>query len=211
MANLRVTIVKRIVLNGRRKFVPVPKNSGPADYYVRWCVGSKPVCVKAGTTWDEAELAQLKQERRLKAAAIGALIPEEAPAPGAHPISVTVTAYLEALREERRPTKTIKSKETELRDFARRCRKQYVEEITRKDLIAFRNELTDGGYADNTVLNRMMTVVTWLKKNPLHRVTGLLEKADWPDKPQTEPNPAAVASPDAEALSDRRRNKRAIS
>jgi len=185
MANLHATIIVRTVRDGHRKFTVVDKDCGPADYYIRFCMGSKPVTRKAGSTWEQAELAKLRQESKLRG---GVIVPELKPNL-AHHVSLTITAYLEQLRENRRPARSIKAKETELRDFARRCRKQYVEEITRKDLIAFRNTLTDEGYANVTVLNRMMSVVTWLKQNPLKPVTGLLKKEDWPDKPDTSPHP----------------------
>jgi integrase len=35
----------------------------------------------------------------------------------------------------------------------------------------------------------MMTVCTWLKKNPLHSVSGLLEQDDWPDYEESDPLP----------------------
>jgi len=40
-----------------------------------------------------------------------------------------------------------------------------------------------------TVLNKLMSVVTFLKKNPEVSITRLLKAEDWPEKPETEPNP----------------------
>ena len=125
----------------------------------------------------------------LKAASIGAVIPEEVPDPKAHRIADVIAAYLLDLSDSRRPAGSIKSKKTELQAFAKFCGKVYVEEIKRTDLIAYRNHLLDAGQAPVTALNKLMSVSTWLKKNPVLSVTGLLKAEDWPKKPDTEPRP----------------------
>lgn len=89
----------------------------------------------------------------------------------------------------RRPEKSINSKRTELQEFAKFCEKVYVEEIKRTDLIAYRNHLLDAGQAPVTALNKLMSVSTWPKKNPVVSITGLLKAEDWPRKPDTEPRP----------------------
>jgi len=72
-----------------------------------------------------------------------------------------------------------------------------VEQINRTDLITYRNHLLDAGKASVTALNKMMIVSTWLKKNTVVSITGLLKAEDWPDKPDTEPNPYTDAEQSA--------------
>ena len=50
-----------------------------------------------------------------------------------------------------------------------------MEEIKRTDLIAYRNQLLDAGQAPVTALNELMSVTTWLKKNTVASITGLLK------------------------------------
>jgi hypothetical protein len=38
-------------------------------------------------------------------------------------------------------------------------------------------------------LNKLMTVTTWLKRNTVVRITGLLLGEDWPTKKKTKPRP----------------------
>jgi site-specific recombinase XerD len=106
-----------------------------------------------------------------------------------HRISEVITTYLNDLRLSRRPERSINSKKTDLDEFARLCGRLYVEQITRADLITYRNHLLDAGKAEVTALNKLMTISTWLKKNTGVSITGLLRAEDWPKKKETEPNP----------------------
>lgn len=105
------------------------------------------------------------------------------------PLTGAIEGYLAELHENRRPKKTIKSKTTELKYFAQFVKDKPLAEIKRADLIAFRNHLLDGGYEQDTVLNKLMAVSTFLKKNPVLSVTKLLKVEDWPEKKETKPNP----------------------
>jgi integrase len=200
MANLRVTIVVRTTSpEGKRGWIKANgKTDPPGPLYLRYCQGSKPRYEKAGATFDEAEMAQMRLERKLKAHSQGFVVPEEtADAKKSHRISDVITAYLADLRLNRRPEKSIKSKKSELEEFAKFCGKVYVEQITRTDLIAYRNHLLDAGKAQVTALNKLMSVTTWLKKNTVVAITGLLKAEDWPKKPDTEPSPYSDAEQEA--------------
>ena len=159
------------------------KNDPAGIYYLR--IGGR--YTTAGATYDEALVAKIRAERKLTAASVGAVIQEEIS--HAHKITDVINAYLDDLRLNRRPTKSIVSKETELKEFAAFCGKTYIEQITRVDLITFRNCLMDAGYAPVTVLNKLMSVSTWLKKNTIVSITGLLKSEDWPEKKDTTPHP----------------------
>jgi integrase/recombinase XerD len=192
MANLHVTIVVRTTSpEGKRGWVKANgKTDPPGPLYLRHCQGRKPRYEKAGAIFDEAEASKFRLERKLKAESQGFLVPEETVDPKkSHRIPEVITAYLADLRLNRRPEKSIKSKKFELEQFARFCGKTYVEEIRRADLIAYRNHLLDAGKAPVTAINKLMSITTWLKKNTVVSITGLLKAEDWPKKPDTEPRP----------------------
>lgn len=199
MANLKVTIVIRTKEgNGKRNYrVANGKTDSPGSFYLSYYQGSTPRYIKAGDTYDEAELAQIRLERKLLAASQGFTVPDETTAQKSHRIAEVIAAYLADLRLSRRPERSVKSKKSELEEFARFAKKLYVEEIKRADLIAYRNSQLDAGKASVTVLNKLMSVTTWLKKNPVISITGLLKAEDWPKKPNTEPRPYADAELDA--------------
>lgn len=118
-------------------------------------------------------------------------------APGLTKIADAVDAYINALWADNnlRP-RTIKDKQSELRRWAEFTRterkKEHVEELTRDDLLAFRDELRNKGLAEWTVKTNMTTAVTMLKKNPSKQVTGLLQPKDWPVIEDSDPNPYEV-------------------
>src|ERR1700693_411903 len=200
MANLHVTIVVRTTSpEGKRGWVKANGKTDPAGpLYLRYCQDSKPRYEKAGAIFDEAEAAKIRLERNLKAQSQGFFLPEETvDTKKSHRISDVIAAYLADLRLNRRPEKSIKSKKFELEEFAKFCGKTYVEEIRRADLIAYRNHLLDAGKAPVTAINKLMSVTTWLKKNPVVAITGLLKAEDWPKKPDTEPSPYSDAEQEA--------------
>lgn len=57
------------------------------------------------------------------------------------------------------------------------------------DMLGFRDYLRSDDYAERTVYNYLMTVTTFLKKNGVYRILGLLEAEDWPEIPRTDPGP----------------------
>ena len=190
MANLCVTIVVRTTGIKRTWVKATGKNDPPGSYYLRYCQRSTPRYIKAGASFDEAEVAKVRLERKLKAHSQGFVVPEEtADANKSHLIPDVIKAYLDDLRLNRRPERSITSKKFELEEFAKFCGKLYVEQIIRTDLIAFRNHLLDSGKAQVTALNKLMSVTTWLKKNTVVAITGLLKAEDWPKRPLTEPRP----------------------
>jgi integrase len=166
------------------------KTDPPGGYYLRHCQGSSPKYIKVGNFYDEAEMAQMRLERKLKAQSLGFTVHEEnADSKKFHRIPDIIVAYLSDLRLNRRPEKSIRSRKTELEEFAKFSGKVYVEEINRADLIEYRNHILDAGKAQVTVLNKLMSITTWLKKNTVVSIVGLLKAEDWPKKPDTEPHP----------------------
>lgn len=61
--------------------------------------------------------------------------------------------------------------------FAQNCRKTYLHNVTREDILAFIRKLYDAGCGPRTAYNRAVVVCQLLK---LNGITGLLHKCDWP-------------------------------
>jgi hypothetical protein len=113
MTNLKVVIVVRTTSPEERRgwVVASVKKDPPGLLYLRWYVGSAARHEKVdGATYHDAELAQLRLERKLRAASQGFIVPEETDSNKFHRISDAVTAYLADLRLNRRPEKSVKSR-----------------------------------------------------------------------------------------------------
>jgi hypothetical protein len=96
---------------------------------------------------------------------------------------------LESLRIKNRPKKTISGKTYELGLFTASCKKSCMDELASADMLGFRDYLRSETYAERTVYNYLMTTTTFLNKNGLYKIVGLLEAEDWPEVPPTEPEP----------------------
>ena len=113
--------------------------------------------------------------------------------PGYTRLRDAADAYIDALwAEGNLVAKTIKGKKFELYRWIGWAKKQHVDELERSDMISFRDRLRAEGLAEWTVESNLMTVITMLKHNPLKQVTGLLKPQDWPEIPDSEPNPYTV-------------------
>jgi integrase len=113
--------------------------------------------------------------------------------PGYSRLRDAADAYIDALwAEGNLVAKTIKGKKFELYRWIGWAKKQHVDELERSDMISFRDRLRAEGLAEWTVESNLMTVITMLKHNPLKRVTGVLKPQDWPEIPDSEPNPYTI-------------------
>jgi hypothetical protein len=78
MANLNVNIVYRMTDPDGRRLWRLARGKDPSDnYYLQWYEGSRQKHTKAGDNYQEAELAQMRLERKLKATSQGFIVPEE--------------------------------------------------------------------------------------------------------------------------------------
>ena len=197
MANLQVTICVRVKEGEKRRWVVANGKTDPAGpLYLRWYAGSSAKYEKAGASFDEAEIAQIRLERKLKAASIGAVIPNEAPlAPKSHRCTDVLTAYLAFLRTttKRNGRKykegSITAREANVQEFLKVVGRAYAEQITRTDLLRYKEYLYSRGRANDTVYNKLAVIVTWLKRNPVVSIAGLLKGEDWPVVRQTKAHP----------------------
>jgi integrase len=195
MASDRIPTVRVYVREkgGKRSFHPAPRNPDlAACYWLRYEKDGRQAWQRIGH-YDLVAKEKLLLERRLSAEAQGFILPEDQGAEKASASRVTlrvaVDAYLESLRVKNRPTKTITGKTYELGLFTGFCKKSFMDELVSADMLGFRDYLRSEDYAERTVYNYLMTVTTFLKKNGVYRIVGLLEAEDWPEIPPTEPDP----------------------
>lgn len=195
MVNVEAPTVRLYVRErgGKRNFYPAPRNPDlAACYWLRYEKDGKQTWLRVGH-YDLVAREKLLLERRLSAQTQGFIIPEDQAAEKASGSRVTirsaVDAYLESLRIKNRPKKTIGGKTYELGLFASFCKKSHMDELVNVDMLGFRDYLRSEDYAERTVYNYLMTVTTFLKKNPAYKMVGLLEAEDWPEIPRTDPEP----------------------
>jgi hypothetical protein len=186
---VRVYIRER---GGKRSFHPAPENPDlAACYWLRYEKDGKQTWQRVGH-YDLLAREQLLLERSLSAQAQGFIIPEDQAAEKASGsrvrVRAAVDAYLESLRIQNRPKKTIGSKTYELGLFTGFCKKTYMDELVSADILGFRDYLRSEDYAERTVYNYLMTTTTFLEKNGLYRIVGLLEVEDWPEVPPPSPS-----------------------
>jgi integrase len=95
-------------------------------------------------------------------------------------------AYISDLKLSRRPDKSVKDKRRFLLDFAETVKATHVDELTRADMLTFRNaKLAE--YAPKSVNTMMMAVSTFLKQRC--EVNLKMRASDWPDYDPAPPEP----------------------
>jgi integrase len=164
-----------------------------ATYYLRFTQGGKNRLEPAGH--DPVEVLTFRERRRaiLTAQAAGLDIAPAGAGPetvGRVTIQAAIDAYLDRMRRDKRHEPTIRSKTFELGQFAQFCKRRYMDELTHDDCIDFREHLRAKKLHDTTIYNKLITLTTCLKQNPLYPVRGLLKfPDDYPTKKDTDPDP----------------------
>ncbi len=161
MSNLKVTIVVRTKGPDRKRgWVPATgKNDPVGPLYLRYYKGSSPRHIKAGRFYDEAEVAKLRLERKLKAASMGLEVPHEAGVgSNRHHWRDCLNCYITALRGKTKRNgwkykdKSICEREANIVEFTRLINKPFVENYTTADILRYKEHLygmhSDPRYAD---------------------------------------------------------------
>jgi integrase len=186
------------VRTGKRGWaVATGENDPTGPLYLRWYERSKARQVKADASYEEAELAQLRLERLLKAASQGFVVQEDSVDTNKfHRAQDCLDSYLNHLRAttkrdgRRYNERSIKARRENILQFINLIGKPYVEQYARVDMLRYKQFLyTEEKVVIDTVLNKLMVVTTWLKHNQLVSLTGLLKATDWPIKKKTKPAP----------------------
>jgi len=200
MANREVNLTKRVntsqglrycrvVLsaNGRVKpdvvLVDSKQERHPEGaYYLEWREGSKRRRLSVGKDATDASARRQRKEAELNARNNGVHVTESANA-NTLPLTDAVRDFLEE-KSLQRKSKTQADYATVLRYFLQSCHKQYLTDITRKDLLAFsvycREELE---LSPRTVSNKFARVVAFLGA---HKIK-VHERGDVPKFVESEP------------------------
>ncbi len=98
-----------------------------------------------------------------------------------------VEAYLANLELAKRVCTTVNDKRRFLTRFLEIVGKEYVDEIDRNSVLAYRNKLLEEGYAPKSVDTMMMCVVTFF--NRWVKLKLGIEASDWPEYGENDPEP----------------------
>lgn len=153
------------------------------NYYLDWYQGGKRVRLSIGKNAQDAAAARLRKEAELNARNHGvAVAPEQKN--GRRSFSVAVTEYLSDIKLAKKP-KTHAAYSTALRYFQESCHKMNLEDIERRDLLAFAAYLRDEKeQSPRSVYNKFENVMSFLKAQ---NIRGIVGKKDWPRFTEEEP------------------------
>jgi hypothetical protein len=110
---------------------------------------------------------------------------------GRRVIKDEVEKYLANLELAKRVCTTINDKRRFLTRFLEIVGKEYVDEIDRNSVLAYRNKLLEEGYAPKSVDTMMMCVVTFFNRW-VKRKLGM-EASDWPEYGENDPEPTRTS------------------
>lgn len=183
----------------RYKAIPLGAGRRPtlepgAKFHVRYPdTSGKFVWSQAYDTLEEARNEAAGLELNAKAVAIGLTVEEykDKTNAGRVPITKAIEKFLEDARRTKKK-KTVAGYEHNLKQFQESLDKKlrFVDEITKKTLSDFRDFLADKGYEARTQHNRLMTVLSLLKKNKFKTDFSLSS-----DLPEFEEEPAVPYEP----------------
>src|SRR5438270_5432308 len=166
-----------VLINGK------PEKHVEGAYYLEWREKGKRIRLSVGKDAQDAAARRQRKEAELNALNNGvSLLPENGN--GRRAVSAAVAQFLEETELTKKP-KTLAAYNTALNYFTESCRKLYLHEIERYDLLKFAGFLRDEKkQSPRSVYNKFETVMTFLKANGIR---GLVGKNDWPRYTEEEP------------------------
>jgi len=150
-----------VLVNGQ------PERHPEGSYYLEWREKGRRVRLSVGKDAQDAAARRQRKEAELRALNNGVpILPE--PGNGHRSVTAAVASFLEETELTKKP-KTIAAYTTALTYFTESCRKLYLHEIERYDLLKFAGFLRDEKkLSPRSVYNKFETVMTFLKAT-LHR------------------------------------------
>jgi integrase/recombinase XerD len=153
-------------------------------YYLEWREGAKRVRLSVGKDPADANARRLRKEAELNALNNGVTVVPANGKNGHRSVAAAIADFLDETKLTKKP-KTYAAYSTTLSYFAESCRKLYLEDIQRKDLLNFCVFLRgEKEQAPRSVYNKFENVMTFLKANGIR---GLVGKNDWPRFTEEEP------------------------
>ena len=166
-----------VVVNGR------PERHSEGSYYLEWREKGRRVRLSVGNDAQDAAARRQRKEAELRALNNGVPIMPE-PGDGHRSVAAAIADFLEETELTKKP-KTLAAYTTALNYFTESCRKLYLDEIERYDLLKFASFLRDEKkQSPRSVYNKFETVMAFLKANGIR---GLVGKNDWPRYTEEEP------------------------
>ncbi|MGC2610579.1 MAG: tyrosine-type recombinase/integrase [Candidatus Sulfotelmatobacter sp.] len=167
-----------VLINGKEERHP------EGSYYISWYAGKRLMRLSVGKDASTATARRLQKEAELNATNNGLEVMPENGDNGGRSLAGAATDFLEETKLTKKP-KTLAAYKTALGYFQESCRKPYLEDIERRDLLKFAAFLRDEkGQAPRSVHNKFETVITFLKAN---NIRGIVGKNDWPRFTEEEP------------------------
>jgi len=111
-------------------------------YYLEWREGTKRVRVSLGKDAQDATARRLRKEAELNANNHGVSVTPTPSKNGHRQLSVAISEWLAEIKLTKKP-KTLAAYTNGLEYFAESCTKQFVEDVERRDLLAFTAYLRD--------------------------------------------------------------------
>jgi integrase/recombinase XerD len=166
-----------VLVNGK------PEKHPEGAYYLEWREKGKRVRLSVGKDAQDAAARRQRKEAELNALNNG--VPVLPKNDDEHrSVAAAVTQFLEE-RELTKKPKTLAAYTTALNYFTESCRRLYLHEIERHDLLKFSGFLRDQKkQSPRSVYNKFETVMTFLKANGIR---GLVGKNDRPRYTEEEP------------------------
>jgi integrase len=166
-----------VVVNGRQERHP------EGAYYLEWREGKKRRRLSVGSDAQDALGRRQRKEAELNAQNNGVpILPENCN--GQCSVAGAISQFLQETALTKKP-KTLAAYTTALNYFTESCRKPYLHEIERHDLLRFSAFLRDvKAQAPRSCWNKFANVMTFLKANG---IVGLAKKGDWPRYTEEEP------------------------
>ena len=202
MANRECNLTKRIQTRAGWRYCPVVLSANgrvkpdvvlvngeeerhpEGAYYLEWREGTKRVRVSVGKDAQDAAAQRLRKEAELNAKNHGVAVTPTPSNNGHRVLSAAIAEWLAEIKLTKKP-KTFAAYSKGLGYFAESCNKQYVEDVERRDLLAFTAYLRDNKeLAPQTCHNRFRYVVSFLK---WCNIRNLAHKNDWPQFVEEEP------------------------
>jgi integrase len=167
----------QVLVNGK------PEKHPEGAYYLEWREKGRRVRLSVGKDSQDAAARRQRKEAELNALNNGvSVLPENGD--GHRSVAAAVAQFLEETELTKKP-KTLAAYTTALNYFTESCRKLYLHEIERHDLLKFSGFLRDHKkQSPRSVYNKFETVMTFLKANGIR---GLVGKNDWPRYTEEEP------------------------
>ena len=166
-----------VLVNGKQERHP------EGAYYLEWREKGRRVRLSVGKDAQEAAARRQRKAAELNALNNGvSVMPENSN--GQRSVAAAVAQFLEETELTKKP-KTLAAYTTALNYFTESCRKMYLQEIERHDLLKFAGFLRDEKkQSPRSVYNKFETVMAFLKANGIR---GLVGKNDWPRYTEEEP------------------------